>query len=525
VNQSSSDRVLDSYERLPYPSGSHHLSHPQHVGAMAIIYGIDAAPPGKCRVLELGCSDGGNLIAAAASLPEATFVGIDFSPRQIESGRAFLAETGMRNVELHVQSILDVDASIGEFDYIIAHGVLSWVAPDVQKKIFAICRDRLAPNGIAYVSYNTYPGWHLRQVVRDMVLYHSRNESDPTVSAQRSIELVRFLADASGAQMDAHSVVMRSAREHIDEHADEPAYVVHEYLEATNQPFYFHEFASRAEAHGLQYMAESEPGITEADTLSPSIAARLREHAATRVELEQYVDFVTSRQFRRSLLCHANVKAERSVTPQRLRTLHMTTVAKPVGENPDLREGVTEAFRNERGAVFSTTHPLAKAALVGLAAAWPRTMTFDELLNDVRTRLRVTASIGDAALTDLIDALHASGVAELLASPVICTSTVSARPMVSALVRHQAEKGVLVTNQRRRVVKMDESTARFILSKLDGTRDRGALVRLLDAEAQAGRLSLSVDGKAVPPERKLMVIQAILEHALRKMAEYALLVS
>jgi methyltransferase-like protein/ubiquinone/menaquinone biosynthesis C-methylase UbiE len=518
-------RLIESYERMPYPSGSHHLSHPQHVAAMAIVYGLDPPPPERCRVLELGCSDGGNLIAAAASLPESQFVGIDFSPRQIELGRAFLGDMQMRNVELRVQSIMDVDASIGTFDYIIAHGVLSWVAEDVREKIFEICRKQLAPDGIAYISYNAYPGWRQREMVRDMALYHTRNESDPAVAAQRAIELVRFAADVSGSQMDAHSIALRVAREQIDEHAGDPTYVLHDFLEETNRPLYFHEFMARAEEHGLQYVAESEPGITEVETLSPAVGAKLREYAKNRVELEQYVDFVTNRLFRRSLLCHAGSKVERTVTPQRLRRLHMTTIAKPVGDNPDLREGVTEAFRNERGAVFSTTHPLAKAGLVSLAAAWPRTMTFDEMLNDVRKRLRVTASIGDADLTDLVGSLHASGVVELLAAPVICTNTVSNKPMASELVRHQASRGALVTNQRRRVVKMDDPTALFILTKLDGTRDHAALVRLLDGEAQAGRLSLSMDGNAVSPERRPLVIQAVLEHALRKMAEYALLVS
>ena len=228
--------VRESYERVPYPSGLQHDTHPSHLAVMGILRGMRPADPARCRVLELGCADGGNLLPMAFELRESAFVGIDLSPRQIETGRAFASDLGVTNVDLRALSILDLDDSIGVFDYIVCHGVFSWVSPAVQERILAICRDHLAPQGIAYVSYNTYPGWHLRRMVREMILFHTRGIDDPQEQTARAYELVHFLAEEAGQGQDVHAVLMRATREHFDEYADRPSYIVHEYLEATNAP-------------------------------------------------------------------------------------------------------------------------------------------------------------------------------------------------------------------------------------------------------------------------------------------------
>ena len=89
----------------------------------------------RCRVLELGCASGGNLIPMAMDFPDSEFLGIDLSARQIEAGKVHLANLKPRNIELRAASIMDVDAGYGQFDYIICHGVFSWVPP-------ARCRTR-----------------------------------------------------------------------------------------------------------------------------------------------------------------------------------------------------------------------------------------------------------------------------------------------------------------------------------------------------------------------------------------------
>ncbi|MEA2343245.1 MAG: hypothetical protein QOF63_1414 [Thermoanaerobaculia bacterium] len=516
--------VRDAYDSVPYPSASQHHTHPDHLAALAILNGLDPAPAQRCRVLELGCADGGNLIPMAAEFPESRFTGIDLSPKQIESGRAAVQAAGLTNLALHAMSMLDVDDSFGEFDYILCHGVFSWVTPEVQERIFEICRTHLAPNGVAYISYNTYPGWHLREVVRDMVVFHTRHFTDAEERTARAFELVQFLAETSAGGGEAHALVMRTAREHFEEFRHRPAYLAHEYLERTNAPIYFHEFAARAARHGLQYMSEAEPAAMEADNLAPNVAERLHQFTSDRIELEQYVDFAANRMFRRTLLWHGNASLDRDVTPEKLRRLYVSSRAKPVSDALQPRGTGSESFRTERGAAFSSTHPLAKAALAALFAAWPEALAFDTLRSNV-ARLLDEGPPDDDALTDLLASLHATGVITLHASPPNCTRSVSGFPRVSALALLQATEGLLVTNQHHRVVRLDDPFVRFLVRQLDGTRSHADLVRLLDAEVTAGRLDVSSDGQPIrEPQRIPAVLQALVAHHLRQMTEYALLV-
>jgi methyltransferase-like protein/SAM-dependent methyltransferase len=508
--------VRDSYERVPYPSASHTETHPDRLAALAILRGLDPAPPERCRVLELGCADGGNLIPMAFELPESTFLGVDLSPRQIDSGRAQASDLGLRNLELRALSILDFEDS-GPFDYIICHGVFSWVAPPVQEKILEIIRTALAPQGVAFISYNTLPGWQMRRMLRDMLLYHVRGIDDPAERSRRIYELVAFLADSSGDQQDEHSTFLRSARDHFEEYRDRQSYIAHEYLEGTNAPLYFEEFIVRTSAHALQYLGDAESHSTAIDNMPDAVAARLRGFTSDPVALEQYADFATNRGFRRSLVCPAGVALDDVVTPARMRRLHAATTVKPVSARPEVRGNVSESFRTDRDKTFSSSHPLAKATLVALAAVWPRALPFDAL--------HATIGFGDEpSLTDLLASLHTTGVVSLHAFPPRCTEIVSKRPMTTSLARKQAQAGLLVTNQHRRVVKLDDPIAHFLVLHLDGTHDHSDLLRLLDREVSAGRLDISVDGRIPDHARIPAVLQAVLEHHLRKMADYALLV-
>src|SRR5579871_484360 len=163
-----------SYDEMPYQVHSHPESHPDRIATVAHLFSLSPASPAKARVLELGCAGGGNIAPMAEMYPASQFLGIDNSKTQIDQGNALIRPLGMKNLELRHASILDIDESFGKFDFIIAHGVYSWVPEPVQNKILAVIRDHLTPNGIAYVSYNTLPGWHMRGMIRDMMLYHTR---------------------------------------------------------------------------------------------------------------------------------------------------------------------------------------------------------------------------------------------------------------------------------------------------------------------------------------------------------------
>jgi methyltransferase-like protein/2-polyprenyl-3-methyl-5-hydroxy-6-metoxy-1,4-benzoquinol methylase len=525
--RSTEQSVRESYDLVPYPSGLQHHTHPDHLATLALLNGMEPAPPERCRVLELGCSDGGNLIPMALEFPESTFTGIDISPKQIERGIANTRELGLKNLDLRAMNIMDAGASVGAFDYIICHGVYSWVAEPVQEKILAICSARLAPQGVAYVSYNTYPGWHMRRMLREMLLHHTRNITDPDQKAARAFEFIQFLAEGAGGGEDTHARFLRESLEHFEEYRDRPSYILHEYLEETNAPLYFRELAARAAGHGLQYLGDAEVHEAEVDNLAPAVAQKLRGFANDRIELEQYLDFLLNRTFRRTLLVRAGVQLDRTMRPERMRRLYASSACKPVADEPVIGPGASEAFRTERGKTFSSTHPVAKATLIELAAAWPRALSFDEVVRGVNARLAAVHVSEDAeqVVPDLLHSLYWSGVAILHLTPPRCIEHVTEQPRASDLARRQAAEGLLVTSQRRRTLKLDDPMARFLLLQLDGINDRASLLRLLDREVAAGHLDIRVDEQPITqPERIPAVLEALLDHHLKKMAQLALLV-
>ncbi len=169
----------NSYDEVPYSHQPYPQSHPDRLATLGRLFGLSPSPITHCRVLELGCARGGNLIPMAFHLPNSEFIGVELSARQAEMARKTVQDLNLDNVRVENASILDVDRSWGTFDYIISHGVYSWVPEEVQDRILTISSRNLAPQGIAYISYNTYPGWHMRGMVRDMMLFHANQFPDP----------------------------------------------------------------------------------------------------------------------------------------------------------------------------------------------------------------------------------------------------------------------------------------------------------------------------------------------------------
>ncbi|MFM7110147.1 MAG: methyltransferase domain-containing protein, partial [Planctomycetota bacterium] len=168
---SSSAPVANPYDEVPYHSRCFIQTHPQRLGFIGRLFGMNPAPASKCRVLELGSASGGNLIPLAMRYPNSQFLGLDYAQVQVTAGQKQVEELGLKNLEIRQADLGTYDVSKdGKFDYIICHGVYSWVPPQVQKAIMSICSKALSPQGIAYISYNCYPGWKMREIIRDAML-------------------------------------------------------------------------------------------------------------------------------------------------------------------------------------------------------------------------------------------------------------------------------------------------------------------------------------------------------------------
>jgi SAM-dependent methyltransferase len=496
-----------SYDEVPYDSRPLPQTHPGHLAAVATLFGLRPPDPRHCRVLELGCASGGNLIPMALTLPGSTFVGIDQSARQIAEGQRLVTALGLGNVELKHQDILDVGDDFGLFDYIVCHGVYSWVPAPVQDKILTICARNLGPQGVAYVSYNTYPGWHLNHAVRDLLAYYAQRYPLPGRAAQGRA-LVEFLARAAPKPDGAYARLLAEKRDLFGQVPD--SYLLHDYLEEVNEPVYFHEFIGRAAAKGLDYLAEAEVATMVPDRFAPEGAGTVRPPPSNVIESEQYADFVRGRSFRQTLLCHRGRAPAQVPVPGSLAGLHVASPFRPVPPGPDSHTSASTAFHDPRGRTFSANDPLLRAALVCLAESWPRALPFEALWAGARARLGPAGDSGHNArsLETHLLRLYSWGLVELHACASAFVAATGERPAASPLARLQAEAAAVVTNLRHGLVPLDEQE-RLVLRLLDGRRDRAAL---LTAQTSDGTVSLANDAGA-------------LDRVLRGLAGKALLVA
>jgi SAM-dependent methyltransferase len=375
------------YDELPYESRFFTATHPDRLATMAVLHGLNPPGVGRCRVLELGCADGGNLVAMAQTLPGATFLGVDFSPRQVAQGVAQIARLGLTNVELRAMSLAEIDDSFGQFDYIVCHGVYSWVGAETRAKILDVCARNLVRDGVAYVSYNTYPGWHARGMVREMMVYHDAGLPPGTDAPRRIAEaraLLEFLARSATPAEGFHALALRSEAAQVRQNDD--TYLFHEHLEPENRPFYFHEFAGDARAAGLIAFAQARFDIAES-ALAPAVRQAIARLSTDRVRREQYLDFVLNRTFRRSLLCRADRAPADAPLPDAVPRLRLTAMSRPQAPDPDVRSEAPVGFITVYNDQMTVGQPLLKAAVVALFQRWPRSAGFDELWSETLARL------------------------------------------------------------------------------------------------------------------------------------------
>ena len=315
------------YKSMPFP-----YTTPATLEAYAALVGVSAPNPKTARVLELGATYGGNIISQALFNPDATFVGIELSQEQVEKGNEVIVNAGLTNVSLIQSDIASIGSEIGTFDYIIAHGVYSWVDDGVKDALLRLIDEHLAEDGIAYVSYNTYPGWHTMEEVRQLMMFSNRDKAQfnhkekvlhgKTIGSIVGSQILKYdnLKERNSKFLGALRSVMQK-----DEY-----YVGHDHLEPNNDPVYFYQFNDHLEAHNLAYLCDADLTLSMVRSFDTDIADTLDKLALNdHVAQEQYLDFMLDTTFRKSIICKA--KHAESVTydmgnPELVNSVPMRTI-------------------------------------------------------------------------------------------------------------------------------------------------------------------------------------------------------
>ena len=467
--------TLLNYDAFPYEDCPLTESHPDYLSIVGQLFGVAAAPPDHCRVLELGCASGGNLIPMAYYWPESTYVGVELSKKQAEEGQRLIGELELKNITIMQADILSLDGSLGTFDYIIAHGVYSWVPATVQEHLVKLCRQLLNPNGIAYISYNTFPGWQLRLPIRDMMLYHSRNAKSPQEKLDQSSEMLRILAAGIPETSSLSEKWLKKEVSQLLQRA--PSYLMHDYLEDNNAPVYFHEFMDHVSRHQLQYLADADLYTMLGSTLSEEAEAELDKFDDL-VEYEQYLDFFYVRYFRTSLLCHEQVDIARDLDVEKLRQWYFHAQLKSKQEI-DLYSTESQVFVDQAGASFDISHPLTKAALVELAYIYPDSHSWPDLLQRAQTILdEVESPFAKADADELLGELFNLFVSQGLRLSSVkrkLSNSFDKQPKANHLARvYGSHNKCCIASVHHASLRLD-TMEQFLLTLLDGRNTLDAI--------------------------------------------------
>jgi SAM-dependent methyltransferase len=488
----------NAYDRVHYPGGAHGHTHPDRLAALGILYGMDPPAVEHCRVLEIGCSHGGNLIPMALGLPDSEFVGIDLAATPIETAKAGIIRVGARNIRLQQMDLMDIEPNLGEFDYIIAHGLYSWVPPQVQDKLLAICSRNLSANGVAFVSYNANPGGHVRRLLREMMLFHTRRMEDSEEQAREGTNFLRLVLEAMDAKAPFR-MVFQEELERMSKRSQNAVY--HDELSPNFLPVHFADFMERAAQQGLQFLSEAELSCMMEIASNPQLLAPLKQLAdGDLIAYQQYLDFVRFRCFRQTLLCHGDIQLSRDRVADRLSRLFVASPLMQSAEHPD---GTSEFFDSRGPGTIKTNNAALIACLRKLERIWPRAEPFDRLFGMARDQVPEAAQPGMAEdLPQAVLTLAAMTLVDLRTYQLPLAEGVSERPTASLLARLEAQAGPLVTTLLHAHVKLEDDLGRQFLQLLDGTRDRSALADAIAADHPEA----SCDERLEQIGRKLMEI-------------------
>lgn len=521
INQETRQR----YDSMPYGNLAHTFSAPENTAAVAALFGVPGAGMAGARVLELGCAAGFNLIPFALRQPGAHCVGLDLSGVQIATGQAAVEKLGLTNVTLREADLLEVDPeTLGQFDYIVAHGLYSWVPPAVQQAMFDIIARCLAPEGVAYVSYNVYPGWKAREVLRDAMLLYAGHESDVPRQVAGARSMVEFLLRA-GSGNPNHPLA--PLREHLEKaHAASFEYLAHEYLEPYNLPCYFREFVERAGQHGLSYLAEAQVSMMFPMNYGEDVASWMRGVAGNDpVLLGQYMDFVVNRTFRQTLLVHSDRARGLTWKPDRkaLAGLHVGARLRCV-DGALRMDGSVQQFETPANQRMGVALSALKHAMLRLAQVFPGTQSREELIDfalqaQSGAKDAVAREVLEQAIDELLEQLVVRGMGRAWQVRVDAGRGDSDRPVVDPVVRKLVavtpETPCLMSNVWNDTVEMTPLERELIL-KLDGSMDRAAIVAFVGELIATGKIGLRAGMAGGPKEQAEAAANAVLNRMAYK---------
>ncbi len=353
------------YDEFPYRSLPIEWTAPERLALASLLHGGPRQPLNSYRVLELGCGDGANLLPMAYYRRHAAFVGVDGARSQIKIANSGKSKLELSNIEFIHADFLTADLQLdGEFDYIIAHGIFSWVPHDVRDALLQLCAKRLRRGGLLYLNYNTNPGWNVRGMVREFLLAQTAAASNLPIRARQAQEVAANVVSSLTVSEHPYSQLITNEFQFVcDNHV---SYVAHEYLAAENHPYWRSEFMALAGHHRLEYVADADFNYSSGQ-IPDDVVPQLVEQQITGRTLDDTVDLLCYRQLHTPILTRSPF-TRRPPSIDEFSNLLVASCLTPCGkssaENP--------MFQHPSGYEVEAKEEVMRDLLTNLLPLWPR---------------------------------------------------------------------------------------------------------------------------------------------------------
>lgn len=521
------ESLQDSYEKIPYYFHTTETGHPDNIAVRAKIYGIDTASVRNCRVLDLGCGRGANLVAMAYQYRDSEFLGIDLSREHISEAQDFAKSLGLTNIMFRQQDILEISTLPGKFDFILVQGIFTWVPLAVQNKILSLCGQYLNLNGLASIAYATQPGYQVDLAIRNMMRFHIENLAAPEDRLEQAKNLLALLSKKLDGVDHWYSQMIHYLQQSVQEGASN---FYHEFLNVETAPLHFSDFVNLSKSHGLKYVTESAPEQPVAQELLKRFSKELN-NTPDRIRREQYKDFFINRRVRESILCHEKTKIS-FPGPEKILSFNFSSNIDAVKNGPDGNEEANKSetkFHIKDWGSTGVTEPVVKNALRVLSTSWPKSVSFEELLHS-SSNLEIDSSEKDSEntkwkLSNSLLQLFEKGFVKIHDQPIKCNTEVADKPFTTPLIRYFSKNSDFgyVANQRNEMVWVDKF-GRILLSYLDGNNNRKDLAIEITKQVKVGELTITDLGKKImDPVILESYIQVAIDKSLRRLSKSAFL--
>jgi len=286
---------------LEYTSNFYRELSPHHLQFSALSKQI-AIPSvvSPFNYLELGCGNGVTINALAVNHPKSQFWGLDFNPSHIVNAQEQARLANIENsqfFDLSFEETLDQDLPV--MDFIVLHGIYSWVNEENRRHICALIKKMLRPGGVVYLSYNCLPGWSQAAPLRRLMAEFASREGGGVLEKLQTIKQVLPQLDALPLQYTQLNPYSKLVHETIA--TKSPQYVVHEYMNTNWDLFYFTDVAAQMHEIKMTYAASANVLENFMQTCAAQDTVKFIESQADHLMRELMLDYATNKRFRRDI--------------------------------------------------------------------------------------------------------------------------------------------------------------------------------------------------------------------------------